>query len=103
MEFLRQAVTAFNVSIFSSRSINHKGIEAMQRWLAHWLQAELGMSINDCNTFAFSTLDWPTTKPAAFVTLDDRAVAGAVQLGTAFVACPVSAADSGQATKAVPS
>jgi hypothetical protein len=69
LDFLARAVACFDVQIFSSRSNQHRGIPAMQDWLKwhatrgrqeppEWLEA----------------IGWPTDKPAAFVTLDDRAV-----------------------------
>jgi hypothetical protein len=65
IKFLGEATKFFRVAIFSSRSNEPGGITAMQDWLAdhtpalcHWL----------------NEIEWPTEKPAALVTLDDRAI-----------------------------
>jgi hypothetical protein len=63
--FLQEALQHFDVCIFSSRSHQTGGIEAMQKWLRR---------------YALDPADWidqvrfPTEKPAAMVTLDDRAL-----------------------------
>jgi hypothetical protein len=75
----------FEVAIFSSRSKNLRGRWAMKRWLArairdHWLQGGRsqiydvevecwGDAAGICRRFS-----WPWFKPAALITLDDRAV-----------------------------
>jgi len=64
IEFLTAAVKAFDVCISSSRSHEAGGREAMREALAKW---GLGQDILDQIAF-------PTVKPAAFVTLDDRAI-----------------------------
>ncbi len=54
------------VCIYSSRSKENRGIKAMQRWLVkHGLPRQY---ITD------NVLQFPTQKPAAFLTLDDRAI-----------------------------
>lgn len=69
LAFIEVATEHFRVAIFSSRSNQEGGLGAMQRWLAthahhktieidHWL----------------TKIEWPTEKPAAFVTIDDRAL-----------------------------
>jgi hypothetical protein len=68
MDFLRDALTSFRVTIFSSRSGEPGGIEAMQDWLKDWAAREHPY-------FAWvHDIEWPTKKPSAFVTLDDRAI-----------------------------
>lgn len=62
--FLTEAVKEFNVSIYSSRSGIPGGVQAMQEWfLKHGLPSHV-----------WESLSFPLTKPAAFVTLDDRAM-----------------------------
>lgn len=62
IEWLARAAERFNVCIYSSRSKEPGGITAMQTWLiAH------GCEFLDLLTF-------PTEKPAAFLTIDDRAI-----------------------------
>ena len=68
-EFLDEAVKLFDVQIFSSRSNQPGGIEAMQIWFYQqrkkWREAG-GMG-NEVISIAF-----PTEKPPAFIGLDDR-------------------------------
>lgn len=54
----------FNVAIYSSRSREPGGIEAMQNWLV-----QHGLEKQDALLLSF-----PETKPATFLTLDDRAI-----------------------------
>lgn len=80
IEFLQRAVAVFEVHIHSSRSAEPGGIEAMQDKLRKHVVEHYNL------TFAGSpggralaedlleAIKWPTTKPPAFVTLDDRAV-----------------------------
>jgi hypothetical protein len=69
LEFLADAVKDFRVAIFSSRSGQPGGIAAMQAWLYdrvtnHW----------DVEGNWLSQIEWPTEKPPALITIDDRAV-----------------------------
>ena len=61
--FLEEAVEAFEVHIFSARSNQEGGIGAMKEWLA----LEFGHVLAE-------KLHFPTEKPPALVTLDDRAI-----------------------------
>jgi hypothetical protein len=64
--FIRDAIDHFRVAIYSSRSGQSGGIEAMQSWLTkHWGYG---------NTAKLLMIEWPTEKPPAFVTIDDRAL-----------------------------
>lgn len=68
MQFIDRALDHFQVSIFSSRSGQKDGIYAMRKWLRkHWL--DLGFSGD-----REMEIKWPTEKPAAFITIDDRAI-----------------------------
>jgi hypothetical protein len=68
LDFLERATEHFRVAIYLTRSNSPDGIEAMQAWLyveankihtdTHWLRL----------------IEWPTQKPPAFVTLDDRVI-----------------------------
>jgi hypothetical protein len=82
MAFIVEARKAFRVAIYSSRSGQEGGIEAMQRWL----QGHLATSISE-HTFldgldaesvarivVCEGIDWPTSKPPAMLTIDDRAI-----------------------------
>lgn len=70
--FLREAVKHFEVYIHSSRSHQVGGRQAMREWLGYWMVEER-LSDDEELTWA-SEIKWPNEKPAAFVTLDDRAI-----------------------------
>lgn len=77
--FILAALESFEVAIYSSRSKEPGGIEAMQRWLAVAYDRHVHPRLSgppglEAVDFAAVRLQWPTAKPAAFVTLDDRAV-----------------------------
>ena len=61
-EFLKLAIEHFEVAIYSSRSSQIGGIGAMKRWMYAHYGPEIAGKV-----------DFPTTKPAAFMTIDDRA------------------------------
>jgi hypothetical protein len=71
--FIKRATEDFRVAIFSSRSNQPGGREAMNNWL-------LNMAINGGFSEVldepswFNAIEWPTEKPAAMVTIDDRAL-----------------------------
>jgi hypothetical protein len=68
--FLREAVEHFTVAIYSSRSHQPGGQDAMRAWLEQ-------SAADDDPTGDRSFLErikWPLEKPGAFVTLDDRAL-----------------------------
>lgn len=68
LEFIDLAIDHFRVAIFSSRSCQPGGMEAMQAWLLlHWLEEER-------DNERFKDIEWPFEKPAALVTIDDRAL-----------------------------
>lgn len=54
----------FEVCVYSSRSKDPAAIEAMKTWLLHW-----GTPENVVKKLVF-----PVQKPAAFLTIDDRAI-----------------------------
>ena len=60
-EFLLEAVQEFRVCIFSSRSHQPGGVEAMRDWFEKHGMGQL-------------PLEFPREKPPAFLTLDDRAL-----------------------------
>jgi hypothetical protein len=78
IEFLYEAIFHFEVHIFSSRSCQQGGIDAMQDWLVRWEkewireQREIGRSTP--RTSLLPNIQWPIDKPAAFLTIDDRAI-----------------------------
>ena len=62
LDFLRRAVAEFHVVIFSSRSGEQGGVTAMINALSRW-----GLEWD-----TLSQIEFPTSKPAAFLTIDDR-------------------------------
>lgn len=77
-QFLHEAIQHFDVQIYSMRSNEAAGIRAMRLWLEHWAKQELDNSDPDyranavINAIAYRAEAWPTKKPHAFVSLDDR-------------------------------
>jgi hypothetical protein len=70
--FLREAVRHFNVNISSTRSHDDRGKRAMQEWLEFWAKEQRANSNEDLAWL--SAIQWPTIKPPAFLTIDDRAI-----------------------------
>jgi hypothetical protein len=66
MAFIREALKHFRVAIFSSRSNQPGGLNAMKDYIA--VNSEMGF--HD----PIEGLEWPLEKPAAMVTIDDRAL-----------------------------
>jgi hypothetical protein len=71
LAFLDLARTHFRVCVYSSRSAYPTGIRWMQRWLEMHLCAAFGPESAEA---IMRDVDWPTSKPSAFLTLDDRAL-----------------------------
>lgn len=71
--FLREVVKHFRVAIFSSRSHQPGGGPAMRGWLSSHIMREEPDIINYDPPW-FAAIEWPTEKPPALVTLDDRAI-----------------------------
>lgn len=90
LEFILDAQKIFDVVIFSSRSHQWGGRRAMKRWLIEHLVSKIDREFNtECMPYtaldyieqiqAYATeivskIRFPLFKPAAFVTLDDRAI-----------------------------
>jgi len=70
MEFIANAVNHFSVCIFSSRSSQEGGKEAMQKWLKRVLVADFQGDGFDI----FDEIQWPSEKPPAHISIDDRAL-----------------------------
>lgn len=78
------ALDNFDVAIFSSRSRNPLGRWAMKRWLAraiadHWEAGGTEPSLTECECWGDAAgierrFSWPWFKPAALITIDDRAL-----------------------------
>lgn len=80
--FLVEAVEHFEVAIFSSRSYQSGGIEAMKSWIEAELWDHFDLKGTDGVTEqgiaamceVRDAISWPTVKPRAMVTIDDRAL-----------------------------
>jgi hypothetical protein len=66
--FLEKAIKTFEVHIYSTRSTEEGGIAAMQAWFLRHANSGYRQDI------ARKWLKFPTHKPPAMVTLDDRAL-----------------------------
>jgi hypothetical protein len=67
-QFIADAQRHFTIAIHSSRSCQSGGIDAMKRYVHKAIiDADLDGSI-------FDAIEWPTEKPPAQITIDDRAL-----------------------------
>lgn len=79
-KFMLEALDAFEVKIFSSRSNQENGIRAMQLYVEYWARKELPNeephyhANTIINQIAWDKDAWPKVKPSAFITIDDRAI-----------------------------
>lgn len=71
MEFIVAAIEHFEVDIFSSRSADPIGRRAMWSYIKQHLEEAIG-EIEASRII--SMIDFPFDKPAAFVSIDDRAI-----------------------------
>ncbi len=79
IDFIMLALGHFEVNIFSSRSNQTGGVRAMQAWLHNQFYARFYTSSGFTKEPAefmtlFESIKWPTEKPPAMVTIDDRAI-----------------------------
>lgn len=83
LEFIILADDHFQICIFSARSHQEGGLQAMKNWLEGWLTIKHGKSFGEDgksfggNTYVndiFHRIRWPMEKPPAHVTIDDRAL-----------------------------
>lgn len=65
-DFIRRAQEHWTIAIFSSRSLQEGGLEAMKDYVA--LNSEIGFRD------PIVGLEWPLEKPPAMLTIDDRAL-----------------------------
>ena len=74
--FIFEALDHFRVAIFSSRSNQPGGISAMKNSLRRWAIAAVGEGYwrDDPMLGWLNMVEWPTEKPAAFLSIDDRAI-----------------------------
>lgn len=73
MKFIWNATEHFRVAIFSSRSNQSGGLSAMKAWLEKHFRDYWGPHRTEADD-KLAELEWPKEKPAAMVTLDDRAL-----------------------------
>jgi hypothetical protein len=74
LRWLAMATEHFDVHIYSSRSRQEGGRAAMAQWLGKWsVDAEHGMS-GDFDHGTWGLITFSHEKPAAFLTIDDRAI-----------------------------
>jgi hypothetical protein len=73
MRFIWDATEHFRVAIFSSRSNQRGGMKAMQAWLAKHFREHWAADRTTCDD-KLAAIEWPTEKPSAMVTIDDRAL-----------------------------
>jgi hypothetical protein len=73
MKFIWDALDHFRVAIFSSRSNQAGGVTAMRYWLGKHFRDYWGTHATQADD-KLSEIEWPLEKPAAMVTLDDRAM-----------------------------
>jgi len=71
-EFLEQVLPHFRVAIYSSRSEFERGRHAMKVWFFD--QADKHYQNDNVVEQLVPRLEFPASKPSAFVTLDDRAL-----------------------------
>lgn len=71
MEAIRTYVGRFRVALYSSRSGQPGGLVAMRHWLHMHLMRSLGAAEG---ARVYDLVEWPTSKPPAVATLDDRAI-----------------------------
>lgn len=73
MRFIWDATEHFRVAIFSSRTNQRGGLSAMKSWLTKNFTDYWMADRTTCDD-KLAEIEWPTEKPAAMVTLDDRAL-----------------------------
>lgn len=72
-DFIRDAAEHFSVQVYSSRSKDPDGIEAMRAWFRQWDDADYDQELHSDGILSFIDA-FPHQKPAAFLTIDDRAL-----------------------------
>ena len=73
MRFIWDASDHFRIAIYSSRSGQSGGIRAMKMWLTDHFRTYWAADRTHCDD-VLAEIEWPTEKPAAMVTIDDRAL-----------------------------
>lgn len=73
MRFIWDASEHFTIAIFSSRSHQPGGKSAMRSWLQKHFRDYWASDRTTCDD-KLAEIEWPNEKPAAFITIDDRAL-----------------------------
>jgi hypothetical protein len=73
MQFIWDATDYFRVAIFSSRSNQSGGLSAMKAYLRYHFKTYWGAHAVQADDKLLE-IEWPLEKPAAFLTIDDRAI-----------------------------
>lgn len=73
MRFIWEATDHFRVAIYSSRSGQRGGKRAMKKWLTNHFRAAWASDRTTADD-KLAEIEWPSEKPSAFVTIDDRAI-----------------------------
>jgi hypothetical protein len=73
MHFLWDATHHFTVAIYSSRSHQQGGRRAMKKWLERNFREYWASDRTSCDD-KLKEIEWPTYKPSAFLSIDDRAI-----------------------------
>lgn len=73
MRFIWDASARFRIAIFSSRSRQAGGKAAMQAWLAKHFREHWASDRTQADDI-LAEIEWPEEKPAAMLTIDDRAL-----------------------------
>ena len=62
----------YSISIYSSRSKEPEGIKAMKEWMRKHIR-DTGYDDDNC-VYILGKISYPTQKPPAYLTIDDRAI-----------------------------
>lgn len=75
LEFLIEAQEHFRIAIYSSRSTEIEGRLAMQQWVKTILLHDMqDTATTEQIRRAYQDIEWPVSKPPAFLTIDDRGI-----------------------------
>jgi hypothetical protein len=80
MEWLYEMSKEFDLRVFSARSDQEGGIQAMATYIKYWAEKQLSNVDPDykanglINRVCYDGDAWPKAKPPGFVTLDDRVI-----------------------------
>jgi len=70
LEFIYDALAHYRVAVYSSRSSSMAGVDAMKAFI----QKHAREKVWDSGREWWLEIEWPPNKPAAFLTIDDRAI-----------------------------